>query len=210
MRRALGKPHPRLVAVDDGAFARDDRFAPVAAVVVSLPTYVEAIGTTTVRVDGRDGTRRIAALVRRVAPHEGVRALLLDGAVVGGFNVLDLDALARAVGVPVVAVTRERPDFARIRSALAKWFPRTAADRWRLLRQHRLARTGPRAGALWVAAAWCDARTAAELVRRTLVRGRWPEPLRLAHLVASAGGASRRSDRTLKGSHPRPAGGPVA
>lgn len=211
LRRALAKPHPRVAAVDDGAFGRSDRRAPIAAVVVSLPAYVEAVGVGSVRVDGRDATVRITRLVRAIAPPEGLRALLLDGAVVGGFNVVDLDALSRALGVPVVAVTRDRPEFPRIRAALETWFPSTAALRLRLLRRHRLVRLAPDAGALWASAVGCDRRTAALLVRRSLVRGRWPEPLRLAHLVASApAAAARRPHRTLKGARPRSGAGPVA
>lgn len=211
MRRTLGKPHPRVVGVDDGAFARGDRHAPIAAVVVSSPERVEAIGLSRVRVDGRDGTARVVRLLGTLGAGDGVRAVLVDGAVVGGFNVLDLDAIRRATGVPVVAVTRRRPDFQRIRVALDRWFPRTAKARFSLLRQHRLFRVATAGAPIWAAASGCSAADAARLVRRTTVRGFWPEPLRLAHLVASASRPPRRrSDRTVKGRHRRPARGPVA
>jgi uncharacterized protein len=176
-----------VVGVDDGAFQRTDRHAPIAAVVLSAPEYVEAVRTGHVRVDGRDGTRAVIALVRATGPLDGVRALLLDGAVVGGFNVLDLDAIERALHLPVVAVTRRPPDFAGIRSALEKWFPRDAAERWRRLRAHRLFPVPTAGRPILAAAAGCTQRDAIALVRRTTVRGYWPEPLRLAHLVASAG-----------------------
>ena len=195
------------MGIDDGSFDRRDRYAPVAAVVVSAPERVEAVRLSRVRVDGRDATRRVVSLVRATRGIEGIRAILLDGAVVGGFNVLDLDAIQRTFRVPVVAVTRRRPDFPSIRAALVRWFPRTAADRLRLLRRHRLFRV-PTAGApIWAAAAGCTARDASQLVHRTSVRGFWPEPLRLAHLVASA---ARRRNRTLKAHRPRGPGGPVA
>lgn len=211
MRRALGKPHPRVVGIDDGAFARTDRHAPIAAVVVSAPERVEAIRVARVRVDGRDGTARVVALLRSLGPDEGIRAVLVDGAVVGGFNVLDLDAIRAAAGVPVVAVTRRRPEFAAIRAALDRWFPRTAARRFALLRRHRLFRVPTSGAPIWAAAAGCSRTEAAWLVQRTTVRGHWPEPLRLAHLVASAPRAApARSARTIKGRHRRPATGPVA
>ncbi len=201
MRRALGKPHPRVAGIDDGAFARTDRNAPLAAVVVSVPEHLEAAGLARVTVDGSDGTRKAIALLRAVAPPEGLRAVLVDGAVVGGFNVLDLDRIRAAVGVPVVAVTRRRPDFPRIRAALTKWFPRTAARRWALLRRHRLFRVATGAEPIWAACSGCTQADAAWLVRRTMVRGFWPEPLRLAHLLASAAdaGPKGRRRRTLYG-----------
>lgn len=212
MRRALAKPHPRLAAVDDGAFARGDRTAPVAAVVVALPEQIEAVGTSTVRVDGDDATTKIAALLRAVLPPDGVRAVLLDGAVVGGFNVVDLDRLSGEVGLPVVAVTRRPPEFGRIRAALRRWFPRSAERRWRLLKRHRLFRVPTGAEPIWAACAGTSSADAIRVVRRAIVRGLWPEPLRIAHLVASApaAGRRRRSGNSIGRERPRRRRGPVA
>ncbi len=198
--------------MDDGAFVRGDRTAPIAAVVVSVPEHLESAGTSRVTVDGRDGTARIVALLRAVAPPEGLRAVLLDGAVVGGFNVVDLDAVRRATGVPVVAVTRRRPDFPRIRAALLKWFPRSAETRWKMLRRHRLFRIRTGGEPIWAACSGCSQEDAAWLVRRATVRGFWPEPVRLAHLVASAARAGRppRKANSIGRRRPRVRRGPVA
>jgi len=159
----------------------------VAAVVVTLPTHVEAIRTGRVRVDGTDGTRSVIALVRSLGPLEGLRALLVDGAVVGGFNVLDLRLLHRELGVPVVAVTRRPPEFDRIRAALKKWFPRTSERRWALLRAQRLFPVPTEGRPILAAAVGCSSADAVRMVQRATVQGYWPEPVRLAHLVASAG-----------------------
>jgi uncharacterized protein len=178
--------HIRVVGVDDGTFRREDRWAPLAAVAVTAPDRVEAVRVGRVRVDGRDATGVVVRLVRATRGLEGLHAVLLDGAVVGGFNVLDLDRLHRELRVPIVAVTRSRPEFPAIRAALRKWFPRDAGRRWSLLRRHRLfamPRPGP---PLFVAAVGCRRAEAALLVRRTVVRGYVLEPLRIAHLVASA------------------------
>jgi len=197
LRRSLGKPHPQVVGVDDGAFDRRDRYAPLAAVIVTLPEHVEAVRTARVRVDGTDGTRRVISLVRGVGSLEGVRAVLLDGVVVGGFNVLDLDTLHRELRLPVVAVTRRAPEFPRIRAALEKWFPRTAHARWSLLKAHRLFPVPTAGQPILAAAVGCSRADALRLIQRSTVRGYWPEPVRLAHLVASAG--RRRGPRPPKG-----------
>ena len=212
LRRALGKEHPRVAGVDDGAFARTDRRAPIAAVVVSLPQHVEAVGVGRVTVDGRDATGRIVRLLRSVAPPEGLRAVLLDGVVVGGFNVVDLEALHRALRVPIVAVTRRAPDFRRIRAALRRWFPRTAAARWALLRQRPLFRVPTAGEPIWAACAGCTPADARWLLRRASVRGFWPEPVRLAHLVATAAGQvpSPKEANAIGRERPRAGRGPVA
>lgn len=204
MRRTLGKPHFHVVGVDDGAFRREDTWAPVAAVSMAVPSRVESVRLGRVRVDGDDAASEIARLIRGTGGLESVRAVLLDGAVVGGFNVIDLDRLHADLRVPVVAVTRHAPDFAAIHAALRKWFPKDSASRWRRLRAHRLFRLPYPELPLLVAAVGCRREEAALLVRRTTVAGHVPEPVRLAHLVASAGASLRRpSERRVKGDNRR-------
>lgn len=186
LRRALVKPHVRVVGIDDGAFERTDRCAPIAAVAVSAPQYVESIEVGSVEVDGRDATERAIALVLRTGHVADLRAVLVDGIVLGGFNVLDLDRLSVELSLPVVSLTRRAPDLDRIRAALRKWFPRDARRRYALLTAHRLFRVPTSGHPLFASAVGCRHVDALALLRRTTMRGFWPEPLRLAHLVASA------------------------
>ncbi len=174
------------MAVDDGRFRRQDRYAPLAAVVLSLPNYVEAIRVGKVEVDGRDATERIAALVESTGHLADLRAVLLDGVVVGGFNVVDIDRLHRRLLWPVVTVTRRPPDRGRIRAALLKWFPRDHQERARRIRAHPLFRVPTEGQPIYASVVGATRRDAIALVRRATLRGFWPEPLRLAHLVASA------------------------
>ncbi len=211
MRRAFGKPHFHVIGLDDGAFRRGDRWAPVAAVLLAVPARVEAIRIGRVRVDGTDAAEVLAALVSRLPGRASARAVLLDGAVVGGFNVVDLDSLHRAVGVPVVAVTARAPDFGAIRTALERGFPRDAERRYRLLSAHRLTAVPGAASPVRIAVVGCLRAEAAALVRRTIVEGHTPEPIRLAHLVASAAAPPLPSTRTVKEPvRRRPRRGPVA
>lgn len=181
------------MAVDDGQFRRSDRRAPIAAVVLSLPSYVEAIRTATVEVDGRDATERIASLVESTGHLSDLRAVLLDGVVVGGFNVIDIDWLHSRLRWPVITVTRRPPDRERIRAALLKWFPRDHRERARRIAAHPLFRVPTGGAPIYASIVGAPRRDAIALLRRTPVRGYWPEALRLAHLVASAG-----AERTVK------------
>ena len=197
LRRALAKPHVRVVAVDDGRFQRVDRRAPLAAVVMSLPSYVESIRVGSVEVDGRDANERIASLVESTGHLAELRAILLDGVVVGGFNVVDIDRLHRRLGWPGITVTRRPPDREGIRAALAKWFPRDHRLRLARIQAHPLFRVPTDGRPIYASVVGATRRDAAALLRRATVRGHWPEPLRWAHLVASAG-----SERTVKSKHP--------
>ncbi|MCI4349270.1 MAG: DUF99 family protein [Thermoplasmata archaeon] len=184
MRRALAKEHLRVLGVDDGPFTRRHRYAPIAVVAMSLPGSIEAVLSGRVRVDGRDATERILELLRSSPYLEGSRAVLLDGISVGGFNLIDLDRLHRALGRPVVAVTRRPPDFPSIRAALARYFASDFRRRWRLVRAHRPFALGSDGLPLWLTSVGAKRQEARVLVRRSIVVGYWPEPLRLARLVA--------------------------
>ncbi|MFZ3355264.1 MAG: DUF99 family protein [Thermoplasmata archaeon] len=192
LQRALAKPHVRVIGIDDGAFGRDQKTAPLVGVVLSTPTYVEAIVRSRVTIDGTDATERIIALVEHSGHQEGIRGILLDGIAVGGFNVVDLDAVYERLQIPVVSVTPRAPNFERIRAALLEYFPADFARRWAIVRAHRLYRVPIGSGTLRATGVGCSRREASALVLRTTILGHWPEPLRLAHLVARAGFHRRR------------------
>lgn len=218
LRRSLGKPHLRVVGVDDGAFSREDPTAPLVAVIVSSPSEVEGVAASRVAVGGTDGTERIETMLRESGHLEGIRAILVDGITVGGFNVLDLTRLHRTLDVPVLSVTRRRPDYARIRSALRTYFPKDWRQRYRRVRAHALFAVPTGAAPVYAAAVGLSREDARRVLARTTVHGFWPEPLRLAHLVAHAIGAAppggtpgrSTSGPTLKRRTTRSSRGPVA
>jgi uncharacterized protein len=176
-----------VVGLDDGPFLRSARRAALVAVIFSAPNYVEGILRTTVSIDGTDATDRILSLLGGSPFLDGVRAVLLDGIAVGGFNLIDLDRLHAGLHRPIVTVTRRAPDFSAIHAALRKYFPRDAAARWRLIRAHSLFRLStPEGNPLRISAVGCTRAEASLIVRRTTVRGNLPEPLRLARLIARA------------------------
>jgi uncharacterized protein len=197
--RALSKPHLRVVGLDDGPFVRSARRAALVGVIFSAPNYVEGILRTRVTIDGTDATERILSLLGESPFLDGVRAVLLDGIAVGGFNLIDLDRLHERLQRPIVTVTRRTPDFPAIHAALRKYFPRDAGARWRLVRAHPLFRLPtPEGNPLHVGAVGCTRAEAAAIVRRTTVRGNLPEPLRLARLIARALAAPLEEGRRLR------------
>ncbi|MCI4362788.1 MAG: DUF99 family protein [Thermoplasmata archaeon] len=193
LSRALGKPHLRVIALDDGAFTRRQRRAPLVAVAMSLPDLVEGIELGWVTVDGNDATACASDLLRNSPFLAGARAILVDGIAVAGFNLLDLSALSRALDRPVVSVTSRAPDLARIRSALRTYFPKEFRRRWGLVRASRLFPVSVGGRSLWASASGCGREEARALLLRSMGRGRWPEPLRLAHLVGHAVGTVARA-----------------
>ncbi|HKK05799.1 MAG TPA: DUF99 family protein [Gammaproteobacteria bacterium] len=142
-----------------------------------------------VRRDGANATRAIAAMIQASRFRGHLQAVLLQGLTVAGFNVIDLEGLHCALGLPVVAVSRKAPDLAAIRRALLTRV-RGGARKWRLVE-----RAGPmeRLGGLYVQYRGISRSRVTALLRRFAVHGALPEPLRTAHLIA--GGVTQGESR---------------
>ena len=177
---------PRLltnvVGFDDGPFDRAAGPARVLLVgAVCARTRLDGVLAGRVRHDGADATARMAALVRGSHFDGHVRAVLLNGIAVAGFNVVDIHALAQELGRPVLVVARRRPRLEKIRRALAA-LP-GGARRWALI-EH----AGPMepVRGVYVQRAGLTLEEARNLLAATTLHGNLPEPLRLAHLIAGA------------------------
>ncbi len=174
-----------MLGFDDGPFTFEQATTPIAGVMTRGGGYVEAVLTDKVTVDGRDATETILELLDGRPMLETVHAIAFDGGALGGFNVLDLDAIHDALGLPVIAVIRDPPDDAAVRAALLEHFD-DAAERYRLLTNQPIEPIELGTGCVHVRRAGGELDTIEELLRIQTVRGRTPEPLRIAHLVATA------------------------
>jgi hypothetical protein len=181
------KPEIRIVGVDDGVFVPRSRgMCDVIGVVFRGGYWLDGVMRTQVEVDGLDATEKIADMVT-CSPHFGqLRIIMLDGVTFAGFNVVDTSQLFRKTGLPVIAVTREKPDFEDIRKALENLA--FAEERWRAIgRADKIVKVITRRGeeAVYMQATGVAEDVAVRIVRSTATRSNVPEALRVAHLVAS-------------------------
>ena len=170
-----------VVGFDDAPFARDHRgdVAVVGAVFARL--RLEGVLVGRVRRDGANATDSLARLVAG-SKFRQLQLILLQGSAVAGFNVVDVAALHRRTGLPVLAVARRAPRFAKIRVALRARV-RGGVRKWRLIEK-----LGPmeRVGGVYVQRVGLTLVEAEAIVRALAVHGSIPEPLRAAHLIAGA------------------------
>ncbi len=181
------KPQIRVVGFDDGTFSFFSKIGREKTILIGvvMKGSQEVVGVLSrwITVDGTDATDAMIDAVRN-SRFRDLRVILLKGITYGGFNIVDVERLHRETGLPVVVVVRKKPDLAAMENALQKHFP-DAEERIELLRK-----APPLAelllGRLYIQAAGVDERTAEEVVRVTTKTGLIPEPLRLAHMIASA------------------------
>jgi endonuclease V-like protein UPF0215 family len=110
---------------------------------------------------------------------------MIDGTALGGFNVVDIDNLSRATGVPFCTVTRDRPDLESMRVALQKNFS-DWKRRFEKVERHALNEVRTEHGTIFISVSGTTVEEAQELVHASTLQGSIPEPLRLAHLIATA------------------------
>jgi endonuclease V-like protein UPF0215 family len=203
-----------VIGFDDGPFAREHRGKVLLVGAVCAGTRLDGLVSGYVRRDGADATRRMIDLIRGSQFETNVRAVMLQGIAVGGFNVVDVHELSATLGIPVLVVMRRQPDLDAMRRALFSDVPRArprvrgAKRKWRLIeragpvellggagRPPRAPPTGLRSEGtrLWVQRVGLSAEAARALVQDTTLHGRLPEPIRVAHLIA--GGISTGRSR---------------
>jgi uncharacterized protein len=178
----LLKPDARFLAVDDAPHVRADATVPLVGVITRGAQYVEGVLMGEAAVDGADGTEAVLGLAQRSRFRPLLRAILLNGVFVGGLNLVDPTVLHEATGLPVIALVRSEPRPTRVRAAFAAAF-----DDWRPRWRRVQALTPDRLPGvpLWATLEGITPRDAARFVRHLTVRGNLPEPLRLAHVIAS-------------------------
>jgi endonuclease V-like protein UPF0215 family len=91
-----------VIGFDDAPFERSHRGDVLVVGAVYAGRRLEGVLSGKVRRDGVNATRVLARLVHgsRFRPH--LQLVLLQGIALAGFNGVDLDALSRATGIPVV------------------------------------------------------------------------------------------------------------
>jgi hypothetical protein len=178
----VSRAFSHLVAFDDAPFPRAWRGDVPVVGLVFAGERLDGVLRGAVRRDGADATRVLEGLVLGSRFASQLRLVLLEGIALAGFNVVDLAGLARATGCAVLVLSRDRPDPPAMRAALLGRVG-GGARKWGLV--ERAGPMEPLAG-LWAQRAGIGPDEATAVVRRTARHGRLPEPLRLAHLVASA------------------------
>jgi len=174
-----------VLGIDDGPFTKGQGRAPLAGVLVCPPGYVEGVLISSCQVDGDDANEAIVHMVNGSRFSEQVRMVMLDGAALGGFNVVDVRALSKELELPILTISRDEPDMSSIRKALVSHFP-DWERRFDVMSRNRVRPVELPDGRIFVSSEGIEEREADAMVRRCIIRGRLPEPIRLAHLVATA------------------------
>jgi len=179
------KPHVRVLGIDDSPFGFSDEKTLIVGVVMRLPSYVEGVMKTECEVDGRDANKALVEMISRSRFRKNLKLAMVDGIALGGFNVVDISLLYEKTGVPFATVTRDPPDMEGIEKALKIHFD-DWEERLELIRKHPILKFSTDHKPIFVTLAGMEEGEARALIRGCTIRGTIPEPIRVAHLIATA------------------------
>jgi len=180
------KPEIRVLGIDDGVFAPHTKgTVDVIGVVYRGSRLLEGVMRTEIQIDGTDATEKIISMIKGSPHYKQLRVILLNGVTLGGFNVVDIQTLFERLKLPIIAVTREKPDLEDVRKALIN-LP-GFEDRWKKMgNAGEIIELSMREGKVtYMQIAGISREDAERIVKSTSTRSNIPEALRVAHIIAS-------------------------
>jgi endonuclease V-like protein UPF0215 family len=179
------KQEIRVLGIDDGKFKPHTKGEVlVVGVVFRGGVSIDGVMHTQVALDGLDATEKLTQMINGSPHKHQLRLVMLNGVTLAGFNLVDLPKLHADTGLPVIALTQVKPDLDDIYAALGH-LPESEL-RWRIIQNageiHEVTNRGSK---LYMGLAGIALSEALVVLDLTTVRGSLPEPLRVAHLIAS-------------------------
>jgi endonuclease V-like protein UPF0215 family len=175
----------RIVGIDDGPFIpRTAGKADLIGVVFRGGYWLDGVMRAKVEVDGLDATDKIVDMIKDSIHYKQLRVIMLDGITYAGFNIVNIRRLFESTGLPVIALTKRKADLEDVKNALknlANW-----EKRWRDIRDAggviELKKGNAR---IYMQTTGILREDAEKIVEISSTRSSIPEPLRVAHIVAS-------------------------
>ena len=184
------KKEIRILGIDDGCFTFFSKSVLVVGVVMRGNCEIDGILSCSIKKDGFDSTEKLIHLVRNSKHFGQLRAIMINGSTLGGFNVVDINALSKEAGLPVISVFRKKPNDQKILKTLYR-FPQ---GRKKYLVFKKAGEVHEFKG-IYFQVSSADKNKTQEIINKSLLKSKIPEPVRVAHLIASGVTAGKSTKR---------------
>ncbi len=146
-----------------------------------------------IEIDGQDINERIYEMIESKF-RKNIRIIMLNGITFGGFNICDIYMLNRDVGIPVISITRKKPDIPSMEAAIDHHLNDTY--RIGVLRKMKPVAVLNGGHRLYINCSGIDLNEAIKIIKMNTIRGKIPEAIRIADLISKVSG--RNKDEYLK------------
>ena len=181
------KKESRILGVDDSPFNKfKDKECLVIATVFRGGNYMDGLLSTKVRVDGTDATIKLTQIIRKTKHIGQLQCIMIDGIALAGFNVVDIQKLNKNVGLPVIVIIRRKPNFNKIETALKRANKKTWKKKLGLMKKAgKIFKIKIKNKNLYFQVAGIKEKKAKDIIKVSATHAIIPEPLRIAHIIAS-------------------------
>jgi hypothetical protein len=178
------KDEIRILGIDDSALISDK--ITIVGAFFRGGKWLDGVLRSEITRDGLDATDKIVSMVNNSKHLSQIRAIMLDGVTYGGFNPVDIIDLYERTNVLVIVLMRDLPNFESIEKALS--FLPESETRMKIIRKAGKISsvvTKDNDNPVFFQCCGLDHEIAAKIIKITSTRSNVPEPLRVAHLIAT-------------------------
>ncbi len=174
------KDEIRIIGWDDCSHKFEQKNVLVVGVVFRGGKFIDGLLSTFIKKDGIDATEKLAERITGSRHYDQLSVIMLDGITMAGFNIVDLKELNKKTQLPVMAVLRKNPDKKKFFKALKRlsYFKKRFRIAKKAGRIHNY-------GNIFYQKSGLSAADCEKILSITCLHGNMPEPIRIAHLIAS-------------------------
>lgn len=174
------KKEIRVLGIDDSPFKKYQKGEVlVVGTVFRGGSFLDGVLSTKVGIDGNDATEKLVQMINSSKFKPQFQCILINGIAVAGFNIIDIRELSEKTKIPVMVVIRKKPNVQLIKDTLAK-----INKKEKIALIEKAGSVIP-AGKIYMQLAGIGIEKAKLILKITCTRSLIPEPIRMAHLIAS-------------------------
>lgn len=178
------KDEIRILGIDDSALISDT--VTIVGAFFRGGQWLDGVLRSEITRDGLDATDRIIKMICQSKHFPQIRAIMLDGITYGGFNPVDIVRLNKETNIPVIVLMRSLPNLEAMESALS--FLSDKEKRLEIIKKAGTINkviTKDESNPVFIQCCGIKPEFATRIVQISSTRSNIPEPLRVAHLIAT-------------------------
>jgi len=170
----------RVIGIDDSPFKKFSKGKVlIVGTIFRGGLFLDGVLSTKVNIDGNDSTKKIIEMINKCKFKPQLQCIFLDGIAVGGFNVIDVKELNQKTKLPVIVIIRRKPNIEKIKKTLVRIGKK---NKIKLIEK---AGSVVPIGKIYIQLTGLSIEKAKEILKIVCTRSLIPEPIRIAHLIAS-------------------------
>lgn len=147
--------------------------------------WLDGVIRGTIDMNGLDATEKISDMIRTSPHYKQLRVIMLNGIIYAGVNTVNIRKLFEYTGLPIISITEETPDINYIKKSLRSlphW-----VKRWKDIEDAgEVIMLNKGNSKIFIQIAGLLRENAEKIISICSTRSIIPEPLRVAHVVASS------------------------